>query len=159
MRGGNSLWRAQVDGTSLDSLTEMTPPRAYRAPTISPDGGSVAIEDMQGVKIVDVTTRASRTLAVVCGEPRYSPDGTSFACRDSSTISTIHTDGTNARILVSYDDYRLEDYLTGVDWSPDGKWILAWVSGPGYVLFEASSGRLIPLTALHDHLIQASFVR
>ena len=159
VRGGNSLWRAQVDGTSLDSLTDMSPPRTYRAPTISPDGRSVAIEDTKGVKIVDVITRASRTLSVVCGEPRYSPDGASFACRDSSTISTINTDGANARILVSYDDYRLEDFLTGVDWSPDGKWILAWVSGPGYVLFEASSGRVIPLTALHDHLLQASFVR
>jgi len=159
VRGGNSLWRARVDGTSLDSLTDMTPQRTYRAPTISPDGRSVAIEDTQGVKIVDVTTKASRMLPVVCGEPRYSPDGTSFACRDSSTVSTVRTDGTNPHTVVFYDDYRLEDFLTGVDWSPDGKWILAWVSGPGYVLFEVSSGRLIPLTALHDHLLQASFVR
>ena len=113
----------------------------------------------RGVKIVDVTTKTSRMLSVACGEPRDSPDGASFACRDSSTISTIHTDGTNASILVSYDDYRLEDYLTGR--SMVSRWQVDSRRGvrAGVCVVRALSGRMIPLPALHDHLLQASFVR
>lgn len=160
VRTGPTLWRARLDGSSLDSLTTVTPPRTYAAPSVSPDGGTVAIEDATGVKLFDVVTRTSRTLPVTCGAPRYSPDGASFACLSSRVISVMRIDGSGARVVAALTGrgHPLED-LSGVDWSPDGKWLVTYVADEGLVLFEVSTGARIPVTNQDEGVSQASFVR
>jgi len=165
VRDLTTLWRVKLDGTGLDSLTSFTSPfvygtqKVYSAPTISPDGRSVAIEDGNGVKIVDVATKATRTINTTCGYPRYSPDGASFACATLfNTIYVIATDGTGQRVLANFPNGDGPDELSGVDWTPDGKWVLA-MPQTGAILVEVSTGTIVPLTALGKSYFQPSFVR
>ena len=164
VRDVTTLWRVKLDGTGLDSLTSFTPPfvfgvqQVYSAPTISPDGRSVAVEDGKGIKIVDVTTKTTRTLPVTCGYPRYSPDGAYFACASLFyNVSIVRTDGTGQRVLADFPGNG-PDELSGVDWTPDGKWVLA-MPQTGAVLIEASTGTIVPLPTLGKAYFQPSFVR
>jgi hypothetical protein len=159
IRNNNTLWRAHLDGSSLDSLTTVSPPQIYNAPSISPDGRTVAIEDAGGVKVVDVATKASTILPVACPGPRYSPDGTYFACLKARVVSVVKTDGTGARTVATLPGYGdgMED-LSSVDWSPDGKWILVYLAYQGPMLLEVATGTQFPLS-LNGGYAQASFVR
>jgi WD40 repeat protein len=161
VRDARSLWRVHLDGSGLDSLTSFKQARTYMAPTVSPDGVSVAIEDsIGGVKIVDVATKAARTTGFPCAAPRYSPDGTSFACVSPTDVSITRIDGTNQKIIASMAPYPVSDPLSGVDWTPDGKWLVVAVANGTARLFEISSGAVIDLTdVLGRNLIQVSFVR
>jgi WD40 repeat protein len=131
------------------------------APTVSPDGQSVAIEDsIGGVRIVDVATKTARTTGFACASPRYSPDGTSFACVSPTELSITRTDGPMQKSVASLAPYPISDPLSGVDWTPDGKWLVVAVANGTARLFEISSGAVIDLTdVLGRNLIQASFVR
>jgi len=161
VRDGKSLWRVRMDGTGLDSLTSFKQARTYMAPTVSPDGLAVAIEDsLSGVKIVDLATKAVRTTGFACGAPRYSPDGTMFACVTPTEVSVTKLDGTMQKVVASLTPYPASDPLSGVDWTPDGKWLVVTVANGTAQLFEISSGAVIDLTnVLGRNLIQASFVR
>ena len=165
VRDVTTLWRVRLSGTGLDSLTSFTPPlidgmpKVYTAPTVSPDGRSVAIEDAGGIKIVDVETKATRTVPVTCGSPRYSPDGAYFACASQfSDVSIVGTDGTGHRVLAQF-VFDGPDQLSGVDWTPDGKWLLMTPPSRPPVLVEVASGVVLPLTGLGEGAHQASFVR
>jgi len=162
VRGINSLWRARLDGSGLESLATFTPPRVYSTPTISPDGKSVAIEDGTGLKIIDVATKASRTLPVTCGYPSWSPDGAFFACANATELSVIRTDGTGRRVVFQFSTgwppASGPTQLSGIDWSPDGKWLLA-IAGPYANLYDVTSGAMLPLSGLGIDFSQASFVR
>jgi len=153
MRDWGTLWRVHLDGSGLDSLTSYAPTQAYAAPAISPDGKSVAVEDGPGLKIVDVATKVSRTVPVSCGHPVYSPDGASIACASATDLSVMNSDGTGRRVVVSFPG---STFLTGLDWTPDGKWLLAT---PGYAnLYDVMTGAMLPLSGLGASA-QASFVR
>ena len=160
VRNNNTLWRAHLDGSSLDSLTTVNPPQIYNAPSISPDGRTVAIEDAGGVKVVDVATKTSTILPVTCPGPRYSPDGNYFACLKARVVSVVKTDGTGARTVATVPGYGdgMED-LSSVDWSPDGKWILVYVAYQGPMLLEVATGTQFPLSNLSGNYAQTSFVR
>ena len=127
VRDGKSLWRVKLDGTGLDSLTSFTTIWIYQAPTISPDGRTVAIHDEGGLQIIDVTTKAKSIIPVTCVHPGYSPDGTWFACTTSSEVSVVRTDGTARRVVATYGEYDGPEGISGVDWTPDGKWLLVTV--------------------------------
>jgi Tol biopolymer transport system component len=153
MRGWGELVRVRLDGSGLESLMTYTPNQPYAAPTVSPDGRSVAVEDRNGVKIVDVATKVSRTVPVACGYPSYSPDGAWFACASATDISVMKLDGTGRRVIYGGG----QNYLSGVDWTPDGKWILALT---GYAnLYDVATGAVLPLSGLNNGFMQASFVR
>ena len=159
-RNGQTLWRVKLDGSGLDSLSSFVSPRSYNAPTVSPDGKSVAIEDGTGVQIVDVATKAKRTLSVTCPDPRYSPDGTEFACLTRNDVSIMGTDGTGRRTVASFAAPGADD-ASGVDWSPDGKWLLVTMANvASYAeLIEVSSGVQIPLSGIGPSYVEAAFVR
>jgi hypothetical protein len=160
VRNNNSLWRAHLDGSSLDSLTTVSPPQIYSAPTISPDGRTVAIEDAGGVKVVDLATKVATILPVACAAPRYSPDGNYFACLKARVISIVKTDGSGARTVASLPGFGDGmEALSGLDWSPDGNWILAFVGYQGPTLLDVATGTQFPLSQLGYGYAQASFVR
>ena len=161
VRDRSSIWRAHLDGTALDSLGSFAWSRQFPAPTISPDGGSVAIDDGNTIKIIDVTTKASRTVPVRCGAPSYSPDGAWFACVGTTDVSIVRTDGTGQRVVADLFSADPDD-VSGVYWSPDGKWLVTTTTYQGVVLVEVSSGAVIPLTNLGigaNQVREASFVR
>jgi len=162
VRNLGTLWRARLDGTGLESLASFTPVRVYSAPTVSPDGKSVAVEHLGGLKIVDLTTKTSRTVTGPCGYPSYSPDGAYFACASVTEFSVMRTDGTGRRVVTPFRaDWPWPGGpagVSGVDWSPDGKWLLAIV-GRYANLYDVTSGSMLPLSGLGIDFSQASFVR
>ncbi|HEX7942520.1 MAG TPA: hypothetical protein VF488_11985 [Gemmatimonadaceae bacterium] len=163
VRNLTTLWRVKLDGTGLDSLASFTVfnniQGYYSAPTISPDGRSVAIEDGAGVQIIDVATKATRTVPVTCGSPRYSPDGAFFACASPTDVSIVATDGTGQRVVAQFQNGEGPDHYSGVDWSPDGKWLVVMPPMWPALLIEVSSGTTVPLTGLGGQYSQPSFVR
>ncbi|HEX7980791.1 MAG TPA: hypothetical protein VF461_19455 [Gemmatimonadaceae bacterium] len=157
-RDYRSLWREHLDGTGLDSLTSFTEARVYIAPSVSPDGHSVAIEDGTGVQIYDATTRTPRMISTTCGFPTYSPDGAWFACTTASTVSVVRTDGTGKRLVANLSpNYGLDD-LTSADWTADGTCLLL-TTYTGAILVDVSNGAVFPLTGLGMGFFQASIVR
>jgi hypothetical protein len=70
----------------------------------------------------------------------------------------VRTDGTGQRIVASFAGFGAPDDLSGLDWSPDGKWILGVLGGKS-VLIEVSSGAVLPLTGLGPDAFQGSFVK
>ena len=162
VRDWRSLWRVHLDGTGLDSLTAFSAiGGSDPAPTISPDGGSVAVAENNGIRIIDVATKTSRVVPVACGSARYSPDGAFFACLDALGLSVVQTDGTGQRHVADLFNAS-PDQPSGLDWTPDGKWVLMSTVYMGAILVEVSSGTVVPLTALGTDLTQvreASFVR
>jgi len=65
----------------------------------------------------------------------------------------MNADGTGRRVVVSFPG---STFLTGLDWTPDGKWLLAT---PGYAnLYDVATGAMLPLSGLGVSA-QASFVR
>jgi len=165
VRDKTSLWRAHLDGSGLDSLASITPrTNPYRAPTISPDGASVAVDDSSGLKIVDVATKTSRILPITCHHPRYSPDGAFFACAgDGMTyatldVSVVRSDGTGRREVAQFiEGTDVPDPFTGLDWTPDGKWVLCLCHST--TLINVADGSMIPMTNIGPNVFQPSLVR
>ena len=70
----------------------------------------------------------------------------------------MRTDGTGQRLVANIPSGV--DDLSGVDWTPDGKWLLVSKSyGQGAVLVEVATGAILPLGGLGVGFFQASFVR
>jgi WD40 repeat protein len=83
-----------------------------------------------------------------------------FACVTPTEVSVTKLDGTMQKVVASLTPYPASDPLSGVDWTPDGKWLVVTVANGTAQLFEISSGAVIDLTnVLGRNLIQASFVR
>jgi len=151
VRNNKSLWRAHLDGSSLDSLGTVSTVEFYRAPTISRDGGTVAVQEGSGVKFIDVATKATTIMSATCRHPRYSPDGTSFVCWNTSGVVVMKTDGTGTRTVApSFFDPMAN--WAGPDWTADGKWIITGSAGQ---IFNVATGAAVPLSLP----AQASFVR
>ena len=151
-----TLWRIRADGSRLDSLGTFGTSAVITAPTVSPDGNTLAVDDDAGLKLMDVNTKASRTLPVVCGAPRYSPDGKRLACIKNGLVTVVNADGTNLRPIVPNTSLPSVNDLYGVDWSPDGQFLVVGASVP--TLVSVADGSTIPLTALSAYT-QVSFVR
>jgi hypothetical protein len=151
VRNNKSLWRAHLDGSLLDSLGTVSTVEFYRAPTISPDGATVAVQEGSGVKFIDVATKATTTMSATCRHPRYSPDGTSFVCWNTSGVVVMNIDGTNARTVAPSFFDPMANYA-GPDWTADGKWIITGSAGQ---IFNVATGAAIPLSLP----AQTSFVR
>jgi len=160
VRDSSALWRVKLDGTGLESLTSFSTLRTYQAPTISPDGRTVAIEDRNGLQIVDVTTKARSTLPVTCAYPSYSPDGAWFACTTLGDVSVMRTDGTARRVLARFAAYEGLEPYSSLDWTPDGKWLLVMLEYRFAALIELSTGQVMPLRAALSAVdFQPMFVR
>jgi len=152
----HALFRIKADGSQVDSLGVGASPYIYAAASISPDGSTAALEAVGGIKLITVATKAARMVSVPCTGPRYSPDGTRFACVRNGVLTVMNVDGTGARSLSSV--LQFND-LSNADWSPDGKWLIATNLGSVQVLVNAADGSTIPVSALVATYGQMSFIR
>jgi WD40 repeat protein len=157
-----SLWRIRPDGSGLDSLGVYVRTSRWERVTISPDGATAAVAGDGGVKLVNVATKAFSVLPGDCQVPRYSPDGRQFACLINEQLAVVNADGSGVRMIPSTDPFaafnRYEEYA-GIDWSPDGNWLIAQSSFRGVQLVKVSDGTIIPLPTLTGSFTQPAFVR
>ena len=96
---GRSVWRIRADGTQLDSVTTLVANGYATPPAPSPDGGTVGVEDVVGLKLVNVASRTSTFVRSLCTMPRFSPDGTQIACIANYSVVVMSPDGSNRRVL------------------------------------------------------------
>ena len=146
-RDGWRLRRQGRDGTN-DELVPMTSPSSDVYPGPSPDGTRLAYVTTFGggndeLKILTLATGASTSLGVAGHSPNWSPAGTQIAFVDARTgeMKLMSADGTNVRLLNP--DGR---YQRGIDWSPDGRWLVAWNTRTNRIdLIDTQSSLVLPL--------------
>lgn len=122
-------------------------------PSLSPDGARLTYENQtwnkQGysVRVMEIATRAITEIVVAGQRPRWSPAGDLIAYWANNQIWVVKPDGTEARVVSPPG----RSYSPGVQWSPDGRWMLArfeptpgW-AGTTVALLNVSTGSEIPL--------------
>ena len=151
------LWRVRADGSAPERLpASATEPREVRWPSVSPDGTRLAYiareanyGDFHLFTRIIATGSATRITAHAAAAPRWSPRGDLIAYAVSAsysgysgTLRVVGPDGTGDRLLVP------GNYYPGVDWSPDGRFLLAKradAASSGFDLIDVETGERIPL--------------
>jgi hypothetical protein len=151
---GIGVSRMHADGSSVQRIGPSVGWAPYNAVGISPDGKTVVVQGGTALTLIDVNTGALRQLSISCSMPQFSPDGRRIACVTDATVRVVNADGTNERVVAT----RPLQTVGGVDWSPDGAWLL--ISGPiAPELVSVLDGSSIVLTPLSGgNLTQAAFV-
>jgi hypothetical protein len=145
---GFLTYRVKPDGTQLERVGPDFANGGSLRPDVSLDGKTEIFQSASGtLGSMDIATHTVKSYGVSGLFPRYSPDGTQIAYLASGQSGSLqlfvmNADGSNSRQLtaaqVSYQD------LSGVDWSPDGKWLLASTYN-GLELVRVSDGQRLPL--------------
>ena len=93
--------------------------------------------------MLTISTGASASLGVSGWAPSWSPTSNSIAYISGGLygpLAIINSDGTGNRALST------GVYLNGIDWSPDGKYLIARSSATGYLdVFDVASGTSLQL--------------
>jgi hypothetical protein len=153
--GGIGIYRVRPDGTGLVRVTTATPGGQETHPSPSPDGTRVVVmsTDFSGctctesfaLRILDVATGVSSPMNVGGFWPRWSPAGDLIAfLNGAGAVSVVAPDGSGRRAVSGAG----RPYDGPIDWSPDGKWIVATSSSfesPGLHLIEVATSQTLPL--------------
>lgn len=154
--GGIGIYRVRPDGTGFARVTTATPGGQETHPSPSPDGTRVVVmsTDFTGctctgesfaLRILDVATGVSSPINVGGSWPRWSPASDLIAFLDRNGALTVaRSDGSGKRAVSSAG----RRYGGPIDWSPDGRWVVATSSfdSPGLHLIEVETGMTLPLT-------------
>jgi Tol biopolymer transport system component len=143
---GYATHRVKPDGTQLEQVGPTPGEGGSLRPDVSPDGATEVFQTGAGVLAsMEIATHRIKSLGVTGSFPRYSPNGSQIAYLAGQYAPTklyvMNADGTGSRQLgnASYHE------LGGVDWSPDGQWLLA-TSDTGFLeLVRVSDGLRLPL--------------
>jgi Tol biopolymer transport system component len=151
------LWRVRTDGSAPERLpSSAIEPREIRGPSVSPDGNRLAYiardasyGDFHLFVRNIATGSAARLSDLEVAVPRWSPRGDLIAYTSgapyagySGALRVVRPDGTGDRPVIA------GDYYPGVDWSPDGRYLLAYRANPGAYgleLIDVETGERIPL--------------
>lgn len=139
-----TLWRADSDGSNLVAQNALPGGVVATNPTLSPTGNRAAFitrgfDGVIEIRVLDLTSRAVTRLAAG-HTPRWSPNSERIAFVRSGGIFTIYADGSGLAQLTPAGRYGL-----GIDWSPDGQWIVASRTGGTVDLINAQSGAALSL--------------
>jgi len=145
--GASAVWRVHPDGTALERAP-FGPDGSESRPAASPDGQWLAYTSDGFIHVRSLVTGARTPLHVAGTAPRWSPAADAIAyvvsadySGYSGSLRIVSPDGTNDRQLVTG-----EAYAPGVDWTPDGKYIVAKTGNFGLLdLIVVGTGETIPL--------------
>jgi WD40-like Beta Propeller Repeat len=147
------IWRAHPDGTGLERVGAQAPDNQAGDfdPDPSPDGTRVAFASSRsgdGFELVirTLATGAESRPGLAARMPRWSPDGSWIAYWRPpesgllGTIRLVRPDGSEDHAVGRVEGH----YDSGLDWSPDGRWLLAR-GGLALELLDASTGEVLTL--------------
>jgi Tol biopolymer transport system component len=152
------IWRVRVDGSSLERAGVTDTLTGDTHPDPSPDGTRLVLASSrfpEGIRLVirDLASGAEQSLGVQGLLPRWSPSGDRIAYWSGDVFSQrgaiylIQPDGSgNQRLSPLGKEYRPE----GLDWSPDGEWLVARADTT-LELIQTSTGTALPLAYSRDH--------
>ena len=156
---GGEIWRIRVEGIRLEQVT--TSPSNFEGagdPDPSPDAtqlvywSSSPLRDSVLLTVRTLAGGAERTLGIQGRYPRWAPNGTLIACWRTNqygyfgTIYVVRADGTGAhQVSQAGRNY----YPKGLDWSPDGQWLLARADS-SLDLIHVATGLTMPLPYSSD---------
>jgi Tol biopolymer transport system component len=166
------IWRMRADGSGRERVG---PAAGYydsnSQPTPSPDGTAlVYIQNNGGVNTgmqlsrLDLATGVSSALPAFGTHPRWSPVAPEIAYLAPGAVRIVQANGTGDRLLATY-FYGFDDGDGQLDWSPDGKWLVActtyqYVGDRRLALIERATGEVIPLPYTYaDKLCEAAWIR
>lgn len=157
-------FRVRSDGTGMERIEtgggkfEVS---GYASP--SPDGTRLAFltnRDISGggLHVLDMATGVNTALNLAAATPRWSPNGDLIAYvavpgwmghLDQNQVfafgelRVVRPDGTGARTVTK----TASQFLPGIDWSPDGKYLIGLNNGGGLTVVEVATGEevLVPL--------------
>ena len=143
------LWRVRPDGTGAEPLNTTSPEDDFY-PSPSPDGTRLAYVRRTGggedyMRILDLNTGAVAKIDVPGHAPAWSPLGDLIAyvdLRAGSVLKVMRPDGTGQRQVSPTGNYE-----KSVQWSPDGKWLIAYGGIPARIqLIDVATGSATALT-------------
>jgi Tol biopolymer transport system component len=129
----------------------------------SPDGKDLVMPEQSGpstpLQCITLQTGESRALtspppSVRDGSPAFSPDGTLLAFLrgwNPGEIDVIRTDGSSRRRIL-----KATQQLTGLAWSPDGRYLLYTAEAGGVWRVPVAGGKPERLLGADDHVIGLS---
>jgi TolB protein len=150
------LYRAQFGSSAAPE--RLSPPNpddcfstVHRWPSVSPDGSTLVFENDSSyftgftIQFMDLATRTVRPLRLGGQRPRWSPVGDQVAFVNAQSVWLVRPDGTGLRRVTMSD----RQYLAGLTWSSDGRWLLAHATikglGSTVVVIEVATGMELPL--------------
>ena len=142
------MHRVNRDGTG-DELVPTNSPSSDVFPSLSPDGTRMVYVVAGGggqdaLRLLTLATGEVTVINVPGHSPSWSPTGDRIAFLDpqSYALKVMNPDGTGVR-QVSQGD---ASYGFGIDWSPDGRWIVAKNGRNNMIeLVDATNGVTLPL--------------
>jgi hypothetical protein len=142
----SQLWRVGANGAATP-VPNNAPVWDY-APSPSPDGTTLAYASSSGfgapatIKLLNIATGVVTNTGVTGDSPRWAPQGQSIAFLNGFTLSVMQADGSKAHAVGPGGNA----YVFGIDWSPDGQWLVAVNLNTGHVdVINVASGIALPL--------------
>ena len=146
------IWRVHPDGSGAERLVTgavVGSPYAVRtSPSPSPDGTRLAYVEKttsptttaNDIKILNLQSGNTLTISGSgADEVRWSPTGDRLATKGGAGLYLVNADGSGLTQLI-----QNVDYFTGLDWSPDGRWILANIYGQATIVEPTTTGLRLP---------------
>jgi hypothetical protein len=146
------LRRIHPDGSG-DELVPMQTPEEDVASSPAPDGARLVYVrgGIDELRMLDLASGVTTSLLVYGHQPAWSPTGALIAflaLEEGRAIQVMRPDGSDVRTVSGGLD---GPYDWGLDWSPDGQWIVARHLGVNrLVTINPTTGQAIPLGATAD---------
>lgn len=146
------IWRVHPDGMGQELVSPSGAPDVlYSEPSPAPEGTRLALVTnpptvgAPGLElaVLNVVTKQVTDLGITAALPQWSPVGEQIAYINDGRIHLVNADGSGDLTLSASGN----QYLGRVDWSPDGRWLVAVATEPSIALhlIEVQTGLTLPL--------------
>jgi hypothetical protein len=145
------IWRMRADGSAVEQVSTIH----ASGPSPSPDGTRVVYSSLERLIVHELGTGATTTIADGFA-PRWSPTGDWIAFKGQGSLTehalyVIRPDGSDLRRLGT------DVFSTGLDWSPDGRYIVAGAPEQRFHILRVEDGEDMPLNAFTVLFNQAAW--
>lgn len=149
--GAWRLYRVHLDGTGEEEVPMQTPANDV-VPSLSPDGKRlVYVVVGDELMLLDLATGVSTDLHIAGHSPAWSPTGDriAYVASNGGRLHTVSPDGSGDQVVGD----PASAYDFGIDWSPDGKWLIARNSYHNVIeLIDVESSAVLPLPFTNSYV-------